>query len=172
MARCGRRGYWEGMSERYPMTPTGFQKLQAELKHTKEVLRPQVVRDIEEARAHGDISENSEYEDAKERQSHIEGRIAELENRLARAEVIDIKTIPKSDVVIFGTTVVVEDVDTEERVRYRLVGPEEIDVKAGRISYSSPIGRALIGKRLGAEISFETPRGTRTVIINEVIYGD
>ncbi len=160
------------MSERYPMTPTGFQKLQAELKHNKEVLRPQIVRDIEEARAHGDISENSEYEDAKERQSHTEGRIAELENRLARADVIDIRTIPASDVVIFGTTVALEDTDTGETSRYRLVGTEEIDVKAGRISYSSPIGRALIGKKVGSEVSFETPRGTRTVVINDVIYGE
>ena len=158
------------MNERYPMTPKGFQKLQAELKHTKEVLRPQVVRDIEEARAHGDISENSEYEDAKERQGQIEGRIAELESRLSRADIIDINTIAPSDTIIFGTTVVLEDVDTEETITYRLVGTEEVDVKAGLISYSSPIGKALIGKKKGAEVSFETPRGTRTVIVNAVRY--
>lgn len=156
--------------ERFPMTPTGYQKVIAELKHIKEVVRPQIVRDIEEARAHGDISENSEYEDAKERQAHTEGRIAELENRISRADVIDINTILPTDKVIFGTTVEVEDVDTGDTIKYRLVGTEEVDVRAGLLSYSSPIGRALIGKKVGMEVQFETPRGTRTVIINAVHY--
>ena len=158
------------MSERYPMTPEGFKRLTAELRHIKEVQRPAVVRDIEEARAHGDISENSEYEDAKDRQGQLEARMIELEGRLSRADVIDINTIPPSNLVIFGTTVEVEDVDTEEKSRYRLVGSEELDVKAGLISYSSPIGRALIGKKVGQEVTFETPRGTRTVVINAVHY--
>jgi len=152
------------------MTPTGYAKLQAELRNIREVQRPQVVRDIEEARAHGDISENSEYEDAKERQAHLEGKMAELEIKLSRAEVIDINTIAPSDMVIFGTIVEVEDQDTDELVRYRLVGAEEIDVKAGLISYSSPIGRALLGKKKGAEVQFETPRGVRTVVIKAVHY--
>ncbi len=158
------------MTERYPMTPTGHQKLQAELKHIREVMRPQVVRDIEEARAHGDISENSEYEDAKERQGQLEARMGDLAARLSRAEVVDIRTVPPSNNVVFGTTVDLEDVDTEEKIRYRLVGTEEVDVKAGLISYSSPIGRALIGKKVGMEVTFETPRGTRTVVINAVHY--
>lgn len=158
------------MTERYPMTPEGFKRLSVELRHIKEVQRPAVVRDIEEARAHGDISENSEYEDAKERQAQLEGRIADLENRLSRADVIDINTIAPSNVVIFGTRVEVEDVDTGDVSAYRLVGTEEVDVKAGLLSYSSPIGRALIGKKVGQEITFETPRGTRTVVINAVHY--
>ena len=134
------------------------------------MLRPQVVRDIEEARAHGDISENSEYDDAKERQAHIEGRIREIEARLALAEVIDITKVPPSDRVIFGTTIELEDQDTGDTITYRIVGTEEADVKAGLISYSSPIGRALIGRSVGDEVRFETPKGTRTVVINAVHY--
>ncbi|MFN7146654.1 MAG: transcription elongation factor GreA [Myxococcota bacterium] len=158
------------MNERAPMTPVGYQKLLAEFKHVREVLRPQVVRDIEEARAHGDISENSEYEDAKERQGQIEARIREIESRLSLAEVIDITKVPPSNRVIFGTTVELEDQDTGDTITYKLVGPEEADVKAGLISYSSPIGRALIGRQLGDEVRFETPKGTRTVVINAVHY--
>jgi transcription elongation factor GreA len=116
------------MNERVPMTPVGHQKLTAEIKHVREVLRPQVVRDIEEARAHGDISENSEYDDAKERQAHIEGRIREIEARLALAEVIDITKVPPSDRVIFGTTIELEDQDTGDTITYRIVGTEEAEV--------------------------------------------
>ncbi len=152
------------------MTPVGYQRLLAEFKHVREVLRPQVVRDIEEARAHGDISENSEYEDAKDRQGHIEARIRDVESLLALAEVIDISKVPPTDRVIFGTTVELEDQDTGDTITYRLVGSEETDVKAGLISYSSPIGRALIGRRVGDEVRFETPKGTRTVVINAVHY--
>ncbi len=158
------------MNERVPMTPVGYQKLLAEFKHVREVLRPQVVRDIEEARAHGDISENSEYEDAKERQGQIEARIREIESRLALAEVIDITKVPSSNRVIFGTTIELEDQDTGDTITYKLVGTEEADVKAGMISYSSPIGRALIGRSVGDEVRFETPKGTRTVVINAVHY--
>lgn len=158
------------MSERIPMTPAGYQKLLAEFKHTREVLRPQVVRDIEEARAHGDISENAEFEDAKERQAHIEGRVRELEYRLALSEVVDVTTIPPSDLVVFGTTVELEDEDSEEKFTYRIVGVEEANVRNGQISYSSPIGRALLGRKLGDAVRFETPKGTRTVIINAVLY--
>ena len=158
------------MNERVPMTPAGYQKLLAEFKHVREVLRPQVVRDIEEARAHGDISENSEYEDAKERQAQIEGRLREIESRLALAEVIDIATVTPSKRVIFGTTVELEDQDTGDTITYRLVGSEETDVKAGLISYSSPIGRALVGRSVGDEVRFDTPKGTRTVVINAVHY--
>lgn len=158
------------MSERIPMTPTGYQKVLAEFKHHREVLRPQVVRDIEEARAHGDISENAEFEDAKERQAHIEGRVRELEYRIALSEVVDVAAITPSDLVIFGTTVELEDADTEEKLRYRIVGTEEADTRAGLLSYSSPIARALLGRKVGDEVRFETPRGTRSVIINAVKY--
>lgn len=152
------------------MTPVGYQKLLAEFKHVREVLRPQVVRDIEEARAHGDISENSEFEDAKERQAHLDGRMRDIEARLSLADVIDITKVEPSDRVIFGTTVDLEDTDTGESTTYKFVGTEEMDVKAGLISYSSPIGRALIGRSVGDEVRFETPKGTRTVVINAVHY--
>jgi transcription elongation factor GreA len=128
------------------------------------------VRDIEEARAHGDISENSEFEDAKERQAHLDGRVRDIESKLSLAEVIDITKVPPTERVIFGTTVELEDQDTGETTTYRLVGSEEADVKAGLISYSSPIGRALIGRSRGDEVRFETPKGTRTVVINAVHY--
>jgi transcription elongation factor GreA len=158
------------MSQRVPMTPEGYKKVLTEFKHVREVLRPQVVRDIEEARAHGDISENSEYEDAKERQALIEGRVRDLEARIALAEVIDITKVPVSDRVIFGTTIDLEDVDTGEAFTYRIVGTEEADVRTGLISFSAPIGRALIGRAVGDEVKFETPKGTRTVVINAVHY--
>lgn len=158
------------MTQRIPMTPEGYARLLKELKHHKEVLRPQVVRDIEEARAHGDISENAEYESAKERQALIEGRTAELESRLSLAEVIDITQLEPSERVIFGTTVEVEDVESGDTFSYRIVGTEEADVKQGLISYTSPIGRALIGRCRGDEVRFETPRGTRVVLINAVHY--
>ncbi|MES2640913.1 MAG: transcription elongation factor GreA [Myxococcota bacterium] len=156
--------------QRLPMTPVGYQKLLAEFKNVREVLRPQVVRDIEEARAHGDISENSEFEDAKERQAHLDGRMRDIEARLSLADVIDITKVEPSDRVIFGTTVELEDTDTGESTTYKFVGAEEMDVKAGLISYSSPIGRALIGRSVGDEVRFETPKGTRTVVINAVHY--
>lgn len=152
------------------MTPAGHQKLLADFKHLREVARPQVVRDIEEARAHGDISENSEYEDAKDRQGQIEARVRDLELNLALAEVIDVTKVPPSDRVIFGTTVEMEDAVTGEASSYRLVGAEEVDVKKGMISYSSPIGRALMGRSVGDEVRFETPKGTRVVVINAVHY--
>ncbi len=158
------------MSERIPMTPAGYQKMLAEFKHVREVLRPQVVRDIEEAREHGDISENAEFEDAKERQAHIEGRVRELEYRLALSEVVDVTKMVPSNTVVFGTTVDLEDEDSEERFTYRIVGLEEANVRAGQISYSSPIGRALLGRRVDDEVRFETPKGTRTVIIKAVLY--
>ena len=152
------------------MTPAGHAKLVADFKYTREVLRPQVVRDIEEARAHGDISENSEYEDAKDRQGQIEARVRDMELNLALAEVIDVATLPPSDLVIFGTTVDLEDLDSGDTSTYRLVGADETDVKNGMISYSSPIGRALIGRKVGDEVRFETPKGTRAVVINAVHY--
>lgn len=158
------------MSQRIPMTPVGYQKVLAELRHQKEVLRPKIVRDIEEARSHGDISENSEYEDAKDRQAQCEGRIRELEVHLSLAEVIEISKVPPSDRVIFGVTVEVEDNDTGEATTFRIVGAEEADAKAGLISYGAPIGRALLGKEVGDEVRVETPRGQRTFTINAVHY--
>ena len=158
------------MEDRHPMTPRGFELLQADLKRHREVLRPQIVRDIEEARAHGDISENSEFEDAKHRQGLCEGRIREIETKLALAEIIDVTTLPESDRVVFGATVSLEDLETEDEVTYRIVGVDEADVKAGDISISSPIARALIGKEVGDDVLVRAPGGARRFAITDVEY--
>jgi transcription elongation factor GreA len=152
------------------MTPAGHEKLLEDLRRLKEIERPKIVRDIEEARAHGDISENSEYEDAKERQAHCEGRILELTGRIAAAEIIDIKKVAPSERVIFGTTVVVEDDESEEESRYRIVGEDEADVKHGLLSVTSPIARALIGRNVGDEVLVQTPKGARRLTITDVLY--
>lgn len=156
--------------QRTLITPEGHSRLVAELKHAKEVLRPNVVRDIAEARAHGDISENSEYEDAKDRQALLEGRIRMLEGQLAASEIIDVGKMPREGKVVFGTTVTLLNVETEEEVVYKVVGDYESDVKAGRISYTSPIGRALIGKSEGDEVAFSTPSGSRKYEVLAVAY--
>ncbi len=152
------------------MTPAGYQKVLAELNLHRQVLRPQNIVALEEARAHGDLSENAEYDAAKDRQSHIEGRILELEARVSLAEVIDVKKVKPSPLVIFGTTVEVEDEDTGEAFTYRIVGMEEADARQGLISYNSPIGRALVGRSCGDSVRFDAPKGTRTLIINAVHY--
>lgn len=154
---------------RYPVTPEGYSALLAELSHYREVVRPRVVRDIEEARAHGDISENSEYEDAKERQAHCEGRIQELESTVALAEVIDVTKLPKTDRVVFGATVVIENRAGDSR-KWRIVGENEADVERGKISYKSPLGKALIGRREGEEAVVPAPSGNQTWEIVEVSY--
>ena len=154
---------------RTPVTPEGYAALVAELRHYKEVVRPQIVRDIEEARAHGDISENSEYEDAKERQAHCEGRIALLEGRVASAEVIDVSRLPASNRVVFGATVTIESAAGESRT-WRIVGEDVADVEGGKISYKSPLGKALIGRREGDEATVPAPSGTRTWEIVQVRY--
>lgn len=154
-------------NDKVPMTPRGFQKLKDELKRFKSVERPQNIRDIEEARAHGDLSENAEYSAAKERQSHIAGKIAELEDKIARAQVIDPSTLNHSKVV-FGATVRLLDVDTDEEVIYQIVGADESDVKAGKISIQSPIAKSLIGKSKDDLVKIVTPKGTRELEVLEI----
>lgn len=156
------------MVEKEPMLKEGFDKLEAELKNLKSVERPAVVDAIEEARAHGDLSENAEYHAAKEKQGHIEGRIMELEGKLSRAEVIDPASM-SGDKVMFGATVTLLDEDDKEVV-YQIVGADEGDVKAGRISFKSPIARALIGRTEGTEIEVKTPGGERYYEISKVDY--
>jgi transcription elongation factor GreA len=156
--------------QRIPMTPRGYEIVVAELRRHKEVLRPENVRAIEEARAHGDISENAEFDAAKERQAQLEGRIIELEHRVATAEVIDITALPASDRVIFGATVSLLDVDSDEEVRYRIVSEEEADARKGLITPTSPIGRALLGRNEGDEVRVQTPRGVREFEILGVEY--
>ncbi len=145
--------------EKIPMLPSGYKALQDEVKHLKSVERPAVVTAIEEARAHGDLSENAEYHAAKERQGMIEARLAELEDRLNRSEIIDPASL-NGDKVLFGATVKLLDEDDDE-VTYQIVGAEEADVKSGKISYTSPLARALIGRRGGDEVEVPTPAGER-----------
>ncbi len=152
------------------MTEAGAEKLRAELEHLKRVERPRIVRAIAEARAHGDLKENAEYHAAREQQSFAEGRIQEIESKLSRAQIIDITRLPPDDKVIFGATVTVINLDSDETRVYRIVGDDEADVKAGRISYQSPIARALIGKRVGDEVAVQTPSGTVNYEIDQVAY--
>ncbi len=152
------------------MTEAGAEKLRAELEHLKRVERPRIVRAIAEARAHGDLKENAEYHAAREQQSFAEGRIQEIESKLSRAQIIDITRLPPDDKVIFGATVTVINLDSDETRVYRIVGDDEADVKAGRISYQSPIARALIGKRVGDEVAVQTPSGPVSYEIDQVAY--
>jgi len=141
---------------RIPITKKGYEALQAELERYKKVERPKNIRDIEEARAHGDISENAEFEAAKERQSHIDGRIRDLEHKLAEAQIIDTSNL-STEKVVFGATVTVKDLQSDKQQRYTLVGQDEADLKNGKISVQSPVGRALIGKRVGDTLEVQTP---------------
>ncbi len=156
------------MSDRIPMSRQGYAKLEAELKKLKGEDRFQNVRDIEEARAHGDISENAEFHAAKERQSHIAGRILLVEDRLARAQVIDLDhSNPPTD-VRFGVTALLLDTETDEEVSYTLVGEDESDAGNGQISITSPIARALLGKRVGDEVAVSVPKGKRAFEVLEI----
>lgn len=146
--------------ERIPVTKEGYAALKEELEMLKRVDRPQNIRAIEEARAHGDLSENAEYAAAKDRQGFIEGRIGELGFKVANAEIIETGKLPK-DRVVFGSKVLLENIDTGENVEYQLVGLDESDIEKGRISISSPLGKAILGKKPGDELTFEVPDGKR-----------
>ena len=149
------------------MTAQGYASLETELKRRTSEDRPKIIQDIAEARAHGDLSENAEYHAAKEAQSHNEGRITDLEDMLSRAEVIDVKKLSGSTVK-FGAFVTLVDEDTDQEKKYQIVGDVEADVKAGRISISSPIARALIGKTVGDSVEVTAPGGARAYEITEV----
>jgi transcription elongation factor GreA len=149
------------------MTAEGYQTLDEELKRLKTVERPNVVAAIAEARAHGDLSENAEYHAAKDRQGWIEGQIAEIEDRMARAQVIDVSKLSGRQVK-FGATVSVVDEDTEEKARYQIVGEHEADVKMGKVSITSPIARAMIGKEMGDTVEVNTPSGVKAYEITKV----
>jgi transcription elongation factor GreA len=152
------------------MTRAGYLKLEADLKQLKSVDRPRIVREIEAARAHGDISENAEFHAAKERQSHIETRVRQIEDQLARAQVID-PTGLVADSVRFGVTVVLLDTETDEEVRYTIVGEVESDASSGRISVSSPIARALLGRTVDDTVVVRVPKGTREFSVLEISIG-
>jgi len=153
--------------ERIPFTKKGLEKVKEELTRLERVERPDNIRAIEEARAHGDISENAEYHAAKERQSFIEGKINELQSKIALANVIDPSTISQ-DTIAFGATVKVLDVDTDKEKIFILVGPEEADIKAGKISIHSPVGKSLIGKEVGDEVTIKAPAKTIEYEILEI----
>jgi transcription elongation factor GreA len=153
--------------ERVPLTVFGYEKLSNELKHLTQVERPSVIAAIAEARSHGDLSENAEYHAAKERQGFVEGRIAELENKLSRAEVFDPRK-QKGDKIVLGATVTLADADTDKEVTYVLVGPDEADLEHNLISTTSPIGRALLGKAEGDEATVQAPGGKRVYEVIKV----
>lgn len=155
--------------EKFPLTKQGFIALEQELKNLKGVERPNIIAAIAEARSHGDLSENAEYSAAKEKQSFIEGRIQDLEAVLSRAQVIDVSAV-KSDVIRFGATVLVADEDTDEEKKYQIVGDYEADIEKNKISLSSPLAKALIGKEVGDTAEYTAPGGKKSFEIMEVEY--
>ena len=152
-------------TDRLPMLAEGYERLTAELKALREE-RPKIVEAIEEARAHGDLSENAEYHSAKERQGQVEASIGDLEDRVSRAQIIDPTTL-SGDRIVFGATVTLRD-DEEKPIRYQIVGQTEADAKVGRISYNSPLGRALIGRKVGDEIEVTVPSGERFYVVDKI----
>ncbi|HTW50707.1 MAG TPA: transcription elongation factor GreA [Stellaceae bacterium] len=156
--------------DRLPMTSEGYNRLQEEIKRLKTTERPAIIRAIAEARTHGDLSENAEYHAARERQSFVEGRLAELEDRVARAEVIDTSKLSGS-VIKFGATVTLADEETDEEQTFRIVGEDEADIKDGRLSVASPLARALIGKGKGDSVEVSTPRGAKSYEVVTVAFG-
>lgn len=155
---------------RVPMTRRGAERLREELKRLKTVERPRIVQAIAEARAHGDLRENAEYHSARERSGFIEGRIQEIESKLARAEIIDVTQLPPTGRVVFGATVVLANLADGTTQRYEIVGEDEADVASGRLSYNSPLGRALIGREEGERVSVDVPAGRLEFEIREVLY--
>lgn len=158
-------------SNQTPLTKEGAERLKAELDRLKKVDRPQVIQAIADARAHGDLKENAEYHAAREQQGFIEARIADLENALARARIIDVSQLAASDKVVFGVSVLLYDEQTEEESTWQIVGDLEADIKQRRLSISSPLARALIGREQGEQVEVDAPSGTRTYEIVEVRYG-
>jgi transcription elongation factor GreA len=156
--------------DKHPMTKTGAERLRAELTELKTVKRPAVIAAIAEARAHGDLKENAEYHAAREQQGFIEGRIKDIESKLSHAQVIDVAALDPGGKVVFGATVVLLDLNTNEEKTYQIVGVDEADLKHGKISVTSPVARALIGKIEGDEVALEAPGGTHEFEILEVRY--
>ena len=154
--------------DRIPITRQGYEKQKKELERLKKIERPQNIRAIEEARAHGDLSENAEYAAAKDRQSFLEGRIGELEFKLANADIIDPDKLSKEKAT-FGSGVILENIDTGETVEYQLVGSDESDIEQGRISVSSPLGKAIIGKKPGDDLTLDVPAGKRSYELIEIL---
>ena len=150
-----------------PMTAAGYSRLIDELRYLKSVARPEIIKAIAEAREHGDLSENAEYHAARDRQSFIEGRVMELEDKISRAEVIDVAKL-SGDAVKFGATVKLADEDTDEEAEYQIVGQDESDIKSGRLSISAPLARSLIGKAVGESVEVSTPKGSKSYEIVQI----
>ncbi len=146
--------------EKFPLTRPGYESLQEELRHLKQIERPEVIKAIEEARKHGDLSENAEYHAAREKQGFIEGRIKELEFKIGRAEIIDVSKL-SGDTVKFGATVKIVDEDTDEEKTFQVVGEEESDITKGKLSVASPLAKALIGKKKGDSVEVKAPKGSK-----------
>ena len=153
--------------DKIPMTAEGYSALENELRHCQQVERPRIIQQITDARTHGDLSENAEYHAAKEEQSHNEGRIAELDDKLARADIIDISKL-SGDTIMFGATVTLVDEDTDKKAVWQIVGEPEADAKKGRISITSPLARALIGKKKGTSVEVMAPGGAKAYEITKV----
>ncbi|QSA98926.1 transcription elongation factor GreA [Methylococcus sp. EFPC2] len=153
-----------------PITVRGAERLREELSNLKSVVRPRIIQAISEARAHGDLKENAEYHAAREQQSFTEGRIKEIEAKLSNCQIIDVTQLHADGKVVFGSTVEIEDLDTEQVVTYQIVGEDEADIKAGRISNTSPIARALIGKREEDVVTVQTPGGVKELEIRKISY--
>lgn len=158
------------MTQKVPMTAAGAERLRQELRELKSVIRPRVIAAISEARSHGDLKENAEYHAAREQQSFVEGRIAEVEYKLSHAQVIDVTKLPPSSRVVFGATVSLVDDDSGEEMRYQIVGEDESEIKEGRISVNSPIARALIGKEVGEIVEVQAPSGLKVYEVVGVQY--
>lgn len=158
------------MQEKFPMTTTGAERLKTTLERLKTVERPRITNAIAEARAHGDLKENAEYHAAREEQGLIEAQIKDLEHKMSRAQIIDIATLPQNGKVVFGTTVLLEDLDNETEVTYKIVGQDESNINEGLLAYNTPIARALIGNEEGDTVDIETPGGNKTYEIIEVLY--
>lgn len=155
---------------KFPMTVAGAQKLREELTRLKTIERPKIIEAIAEARGHGDLKENAEYHAAKEQQGFLEGRISEVESKLANAQIIDVTKLAKNGRVVFGTTVKLLNISTDEEVKYKIVGDDEADLKLSMISVNSPIARAMIGKNKGDSVIVQTPTGEIEYEIHEVLY--
>ena len=153
--------------DKFPITSQGFEQLEIELRNLKSIERPNIIKSIAEAREHGDLSENAEYHAAKEKQSFIEGRIADLESKISRAEVINTKKL-KGNKIIFGATVTLGDMDSKKNIIYQIVGTEEADVENGKISISSPLARALLGKKIDDTVEVYSPGGSREYEIEDI----
>ena len=153
--------------DKFPITNEGFEQIEIELKNLKSIERPSIIKSIAEAREHGDLSENAEYHAAKEKQSFIEGRIADLESKISRAEVINTKKL-KGNKIIFGATVTLGDIDSKKNIIYQIVGTEEADVENGKISISSPLAKALLGKKIDDTVEVYSPGGSKEYEIEDI----